>query len=253
MEKKMKKLLWFWAALVTASLMFPGCPTEPEEDPSPPVELGDGELSLNGDIYEEVRSFHPDYGYSTYTYTKTAKSGLIYTTINGQQISAPITGGVFDITIPKPADSSLSPLSQNSSDLEDWPVTISDETARAMVIPHLETAGEIGTQRIQRNMFHAGEPDGNNRQVTQTMISYIYVDKEVTMKAPPYTRTETYPQGDTIIISIGAFSLKFAKGWNVLYTTSTTVMSVNGETITVEYSKNNPVNLYWTYRDVRDL
>jgi hypothetical protein len=243
----MKKLLWFLVVLAAVSLIFTGCPIEPDDENPPPTELGDGGLRLTGVIYEVEESTDPD-GYPVVSYFRTAKGGTVYTTVNGERVTASVTYGAFDITIPKPTDSSLD--STIYAEVDDFwdDIVVSDPTAKSMLITDLETAGEIGTGSVWKGK---NQVDTTALTLTTEMAGYLYTDKEVTVSAPLKTWTAYEDPDDPSYPSAWSaegFSLRLAQGWNVLCVKITIVMSQEEADITVELSKNNP-DLPWLYED----
>jgi hypothetical protein len=177
-----------------------------------PVDGGAGvPRTFTGTIYEKNI-----FGYTPKTQSGTLTAGIAGGSGTSTPIgTAQITSGSFTITLQAPNSNQLSPISEITALNSTWNnVRPSNNSARYGNIT-FNTSGAIGNGRLERTKTETNSSSsGSGYTTTQTtrLVSYCYVDRDVTITGDETTATES-----GMDITYEAFSLNLQAGWNALY------------------------------------
>jgi len=160
-------------------------------------------LILSGQVYVAKENQDPP----SVTFEAYKKEGDLTVSVDGMTEKGTIKNGQLSITLGTPT--SL----VNVNDGDD--ITFSPSSAKGFELEYLSIESSDGRQRLVRgNATMVGPRSG-----TREMVTYLYVDRDVTMSGIETTKTndENWWSDITEISTTKAFSLALKEGWNTVY------------------------------------
>jgi hypothetical protein len=268
-----------FVALV-ATMVLAACPAEPDPTPSPPPPpkpgpyLGDT-LKLSGQMH--TRNFDPaELDSDTFdnplvlamvfmkffTYTEAGKDMALQVFDGGMGGSGKIQNGQLSYSIGKPADQYLQPVDELFSSIGLLPVDIP--------LPNIEINAK-DAQAALLLLLIADNPDYSlitrekaafdifNFRLVMETVSYVYVDKNVTITAEEFTYTDNDIMDFPVGLTVKNINLELRKGWNAVKSDFTATFKplsldfskfeINGD---LSISSDNPSSLYWVLSSGND-
>jgi hypothetical protein len=207
--------LGFAGILLVSIMILAGCPNPASSDPEPGGNLGDIDLVLSGEVYEAKAS-----GNSGYTYTGTTKTGKISASPYSLFAEGELKDGSFSITIPKPDPVYLDDLDWNLKrySFSHWK-NVKAEPGNVKVCwlsLNLDDSSSSELSRAEASYRKNGSIEtGGSFTGDESTVSYIYVDKNVTITGGTAASTE-YFGPIKLSSTYNGFSLELKKGWNAI-------------------------------------
>jgi hypothetical protein len=203
-----------------------------------PASLGE-DPTLSGKVYVLV---YDDKGTAVYTgYNK----GKLTVSEGGLEEKGEITNGQFSFKLGTPQDL----ITFNKDNLEGEflrgyrDITISPNDAKGYGFYFFDIDNSDDYWGLCRELETGNESNGTYESVT-----YVYVDKDVTISGKGNTDIETWT--DEGVTYIGTYITKdfnaaFKAGWNTVYSKSVSSSRATTWTVTETMSLGNPSNLRW--------
>ena len=249
--KNLIKLMGIIAIVAVIGFAFVACP-EPEEE-GDPTSFGD-KLEFSGEqVYvgeQKIDGNKVIYEYKPYT-----GPDITFDSVCG---AAPkIAGGKFSFSVGVPAAQYLEGINKMfSSDYEEEDDTytdlkISDTTVKYVTISYFIK----GSASLQASLGRQNIVDFNGtvsesgsiilRSATLESVSFVYVDKDVTITGKEKTKTVTYETGATYIDKYNDINLSLEKGWNTVCQKTEVTILATGSSFTYTQSVSNPSSAKW--------
>jgi hypothetical protein len=249
----MKKHL-FPVLMLVGLLAFLGCKQDPGGDPSPGPggdpnpggnsipsgNLGDGELTLGGTVYEAIfGQYFPTY--PKYTGSETIRAGSSGNEVLG---TGTLRNGEFNIKISKPTR--FSPISDivERGLFGNWQNPTVNPADYNSVAIRLTTDNGRYISKVQSE----GSGDANNWSGTSQRVEYVYVDKDLTITLEGMTTSDKLNNGIPYTYKTSDTTLSLTKGWNALWLKFTGSGTPAGEEGTISVSVGDP-DVKWVIRN----
>jgi len=247
--KNLIKLLGIIALVAVIGFAFIACPEPEPEEEGGPTSFGD-KLEFSGEQVYVNKALQP------YSIDLKPYDGADITFDSVFGVTSKITGGKFSFSVGVPAATDLSSdewsyLEQSYTDFK-----ISDPTVKSVSISSFNKGNSIslGRGNVEYSNYTYSETEGAEGSVTYEGVSFVYVDKDVTITGKGKTETETYGGVATYITKTNDLNLSLAKGWNTVYRKSE--MSVSQTQLTQSATRtmsvSNPSSLKWVLEYYND-
>ena len=242
--KNLIKLMGIIAIVAVIGFAFVACP-EPEEEGGP-TSFGDKLEFTNEQVYVLEQKREGDK--LTLEYKPYSGPDITFDSVFG---AAPkIAGGKFSFSVGVPAAQYLESISEWFPDDDTYTdLKISDTTVKYVTISSFRKESPYAYLSRQNydssniTVSGSGENMTYTGSATMESVSFVYVDKAVTITGKGKTKTVTYEAGATYIDKYNDINLSLAKGWNTVCSKGEGGMS--GSATTITQSVNNPSSAKW--------
>jgi hypothetical protein len=245
----MKKTIYIIAAL--AFVILTACPTESTSSSNNPY-FGDN-LELSGDVRIRDISALPFITYTSFNETGVISDG-------GLGGSGKIERGKLSYSIGEPAAEALRPIatlfSAMDPDLANYvdmdAVDIQPLNANVALLS-LAIADNDNPRLLTRERITP--PGLTSLNITSEMVTYIYVDRKVTITVQEFERNEVI-MDIPVSLTSPTINLELKKGWNAVDSTLVILLTMDLESFDIDNPElkadgnldiklGNPPSLYW--------
>jgi hypothetical protein len=240
--KNLIKLLGIAAIVAVIGFTMVACP-EPEEEGGP-TSFGD-KMEFSGEQVYVNKALQP---YST-DYKPYDGADITFSSRYGA--TPKITGGKFSFSVGVPATGDLEGI-----DLDEWysdsdytDVKISDSSVKYASFSSFY--GNNSSLYRENYEYSNVKVSGSGEDITITSgsmngeyVSFVYVDKAVTITGKGKTNTETY-EGHAYTSKYNDINLSLSAGWNTVCTKTEYSISATSTSYTNTQSVSNPSSLKW--------
>jgi hypothetical protein len=231
---------------VIFALAFVACP-EPEEEGGP-TSYGDKLEFTNEQVYvgeQKIDGNNVAYEFKPYT-----GADITFDSVYGA--TPKIVNGKFSFSVGAPAAQYLESISEWFPDDDTYTdLKISDTTVKYVTISYFikdsaSLQASLGRQNIVD--FNGTVSESGSiilRSATVESVSFVYVDKDVTITGKEKTKTVTYETGATYIDKYNDINLSLEKGWNTVCQKTEVTILATGSSFTYTQSVSNPSSAKW--------
>jgi hypothetical protein len=245
--KNLIKLLGIAVMVAVIGLAFVACPEPEPEEEDGPTSYGDKLEFSNEQVYvieQKIEGNKVTFEYKPYT-----GADITFNSVCG---AAPkIAGGKFSFSVGVPAAQYLESISEWYSDDDSYTnVNISDTTVKYVTISSFRKDSASSQANMSRqNIFDFNGTVSESGSIipesgTTESVSFVYVDKDVTITGTGKGRTYTINT-----IKFNDINLSLSKGWNTLCSKAESSSSATTMSATITLSVSNPSSAKWVLFD----
>jgi hypothetical protein len=247
--KTKKNISYGLTALLFAvifALAFVACP-EPEDE-GDPTSFGDKLEFSDEQVYVGEQKI--DGNKMTFEYKPYTGADITFDSVFGA--TPKIVDGKFSFSVGVPAAQYLSSDEWSYLEEDYTGFKISDSTVKSASISFEKDSASSRAYLSRQNIVdvnltvsESGEGMTMTGSATVESVSFVYVDKDVTITGKEKTKTVTYETGATYIDKYNDINLSLSKGWNTVCTKIEMSPSATGTNFTYTMSVSNPSSAKW--------